>query len=221
VIPFHGAATFTIRGGRQELLFGAQRLVGPSDWSNIRRTFQGVSGIAAVGNWSLVPFWTELVVVRPQSFDEASPGNKLYGVYATRAATGAADSELYWLDVDNAVASFNGTSGRERRHTVGGRLSRAAAAARTDFDVEAAAQFGTVGANQIRASMVSLNGGYTFALRLEPRTFVTMDFASGDESARSTSSIRPTTPTSATRTTWDARTSSRRAAAWACGRLPI
>jgi hypothetical protein len=183
MLPLHGGATFTLRGGRQELLFGAQRLVGPSDWSNVRRTFQGVSGIVDAGHWSVTPFWTELVVVRPHAFDEASPGHKLYGVYASRADTGTAASELYWLGVDNASASFNGTSGRERRQTIGGRVSRAATSARADFDVEAAGQFGTVGADRIRASMLSLNGGYTFAARLKPRAFATMDFASGDGQA--------------------------------------
>ena len=34
-----GGATVTLRGGRQDLLFGAQRLIGPLDWSNTRRTF--------------------------------------------------------------------------------------------------------------------------------------------------------------------------------------
>ena len=180
VIPLGAAATLTLRGGRQELLFGAQRLIGPSDWSNVRRTFQGVSGIVRAGSWAVTPFWTELVVVRQHAFDEASPGNKVYGVYASRAVTGAVTPELYWLGVDNAAASFNGTSGRERRQTVGGRLSRSSATARTDFDVEAAAQFGTLGTNDIRAWMVTLNGGYTFDSRLKPRLFVTGDFASGD-----------------------------------------
>ncbi len=180
MVPLRGKATFALRGGRQELLFGAQRLVGPSDYSNVRRTFQGVSGILATGSWSVTPFWTELVVVRPHAFDnQASPGHKLYGVYASRADTDAVTSDMYWLAVDNATATFNGRSGRERRHTAGGRLSRAAAKARADFEVEAAAQFGTLGASQIRAGMLSLNGGYTLASRLTPRFFATMDFASG------------------------------------------
>jgi hypothetical protein len=179
-VPLRGKATFTLRGGRQELLFGAQRLVGPSDFSNVRRTFQGVSGILDTGSWSVTPFWTELVVVRPHGFDnEASPGNKLYGVYASRADTDGVASDVYWLAVDNAIATFNGTSGREGRHTVGGRLLRAAGKARADFEVEAAAQFGTLGASQIRAGMFSLNGGYTLASSLKPRFFATMDFASG------------------------------------------
>jgi hypothetical protein len=180
MIPVGRAATFTLRGGRQELLFGAQRLVGPSDWTNVRRTFQGVSGILRADSWTVTPFWAQLVVVQPHAFDEASSGNRLYGAYASRAVTGAATTDLYWLGADNNTASFNGTSGRERRQTVGGRFLLPSAPARADVEIEAAGQFGTLGGNDIRASMVSLNGGYTFESRVRPRLFATMDYASGD-----------------------------------------
>ena len=33
-----------VRVGRQELLFGSQRLISPLEWGNTRRTFQGVRG---------------------------------------------------------------------------------------------------------------------------------------------------------------------------------
>jgi hypothetical protein len=190
VVPFGAKATLTVRGGRQELLFGAQRLVGPSDFTNVRRTFQGVSGIVRAGSWEATPFWTELVVFQPHEFGDGNPGNKLYGVYASGPAAAGMACDLYWLGADNEQASFNGTSGREHRQTVGGRLSRNSAANRSSFDVaaagefgfevEAAGQFGTVGGSDIRASMFSLNGGYMFAAPLQPRLFVTMDFASGD-----------------------------------------
>jgi hypothetical protein len=191
VIPLGAKATFTVRGGRQELLFGVQRLVGPSDYTNPRRTFQGVSGIVRSGSWTVTPFWSELVVFQPHAFGEASPGHKLYGVYASReAAAGATAGELYWLGADNDGASFNGTSGRERRQTVGGRLAHNSIPNRASFEVqvaggfgfevEAAGQFGTLGAEDIRASMFSVNGGYKFDARLKPHLFATMDFASGD-----------------------------------------
>ena len=128
VIPLGDPATLTVRGGRQELLFGVQRLVGPSDWTNVRRTFQGVSGIVDAGGWRITPMWAELVVVDPHKFDEAAPGNKLYGVYASGAATKTVTADVYWLGVDNASTTFNGTSGRERRQTIGGRLWRGRAA---------------------------------------------------------------------------------------------
>ena len=201
VIPLGDPAALTLRGGRQELLFGVQRLVGPSDWTNVRRTFQGVSGIVDAGGWRITPMWAELVVVDPHKFDEATPDNKLYGVYASGAATKAVTADLYWLGVDNRSTTFNGTSGRERRQTIGGRLWRGRAAltapeprstrqppvhespgsAGTDFDLEAAVQFGTLGGEDIRAWMITANAGHSFASRLDPRPFVTMDFASGDD----------------------------------------
>jgi hypothetical protein len=103
---------------------------------------------------------------------------------------------VYWLGVDNDGASFNGTSGRERRQTLGGRLARNTAqsgaafavesAGQVAFEVEAAGQFGTLGTDDIRASMLSLNGGYMFNARLKPSLVVTMDFASGDGDAGGT-----------------------------------
>ena len=44
-MPLSGDTALTFRPGRQELLFGKQRLVSPLDWTNTRRTFQGGSAI--------------------------------------------------------------------------------------------------------------------------------------------------------------------------------
>src|SRR5262249_53476348 len=37
----NGNGKLTFRGGRQELLYGSERLVSPLDWANTRRTFEG------------------------------------------------------------------------------------------------------------------------------------------------------------------------------------
>lgn len=75
------------------------------------------------------------------------------------AATDRATVDLYWLGADNAFVIFNGTSGHERRQTVGGRLWRNAHVNTVDFDV--AGQFGSLGAESVRAWMISANAGYT------------------------------------------------------------
>ena len=36
-----------LRVGRQELLYGSQRLISTLDWVNTRRTFQGIKGFLA------------------------------------------------------------------------------------------------------------------------------------------------------------------------------
>jgi alginate export protein len=191
VVPLGGPATVAVRGGRQELLFGAQRLVGPSDWTNVRRTFQGGSAIIHAGGWSVTPMWNELVMFKQHGLSEATADHKLYGAYASGEATGTVKADLYWLGVDNASAKFNQTSGHEKRQTIGGRLWRRAPSPHQasthehlpglDFDLEAAGQFGTLGGEDIRAWMISANGGYTFESRLSPRPFVTFDYASGDD----------------------------------------
>ncbi len=57
-VPLADNTKFTVRVGRQELLFGEQRLVSPLPWGNSLRTFEGVSGELKVGTWKVTGFWT-------------------------------------------------------------------------------------------------------------------------------------------------------------------
>jgi len=41
MIPLGQQASVTLRGGRQELIFGSQRLVGPGDFTQVPRAFEG------------------------------------------------------------------------------------------------------------------------------------------------------------------------------------
>src|SRR4029453_18878596 len=41
MIPLGDLASVTLRGGRQELIFGSQRLVGPGDFTQVPHTFDG------------------------------------------------------------------------------------------------------------------------------------------------------------------------------------
>ncbi len=184
MIPLGDKASVTLRGGRQELLFGAQRLVGPSDYTNVRRTFDGAGGIIRASDWTVTPFWAQLVIVDKYSFNESTSNNQLFGVYGTGPLHFLPiNLDLYWLDVDNATASFNGTTGRERRHTLGGRIWGKIGATGLDFDVEGAAQFGTVGSQDILASMFTAILGYSFQITgLSPRVYIEFDYASGDGS---------------------------------------
>jgi Alginate export len=182
MIPLGDQASVTLRGGRQELLFGAQRLVGPSDFTNVRRTFDGGAGIVRVGDWTITPLWMELLVVQKYRFSESSADQKLYGIYGTGPAhLLPVNLDLYWLGVNNAGVTFNGTSGREQRQTRGGRVWGDIGETGLDFEVEGAAQFGTVGDADIAAGMFTANVRYTLAApRLSPRVYLEFDYASGD-----------------------------------------
>ena len=63
MIPFSKEANVTLRGGRQELLFGSQRLVGPGDFTQVPHTFDGAQAIGQIGGWTVTPFWTQAVIV--------------------------------------------------------------------------------------------------------------------------------------------------------------
>src|SRR5258708_7240669 len=175
----------TLRAGRLEMAYGRERLVSALDWANTKRSFDGVTAGYATRNGSVTAFWTRPVVVRPYQADRRDSTTTLFGVYGTlqppRMATGA---NVYWLGQqrDSGAFVWNGTVGREMRHTVGVRLwgpthGRSA----VDLESEAAIQFGHIGGNTIRASMFTGQAGYTFqGLKRTPRVYVNFDYASGD-----------------------------------------
>lgn len=176
-----------LRGGRMELAFGRERLVSALDWANTKRSFDGVSAGYAAPGAAVTAFWARPVVVRPYQIDRADASTSLFGVYSTvlrpRLALGA---DVYWLGQtrDSGTTAWNGTVGREIRHTLGVRLwgpTRGESA--VDLEGEAALQLGSVGGNSIRASMFAGQAGYTFRRQKRtPRVYVNVDYASGDAS---------------------------------------
>ncbi len=183
MIPFAKEASVTLRGGRQELIFGSQRLVGPGDFTQVPRAFEGGAAIAQIARWTITPFWTQVVVVDKYRFNKSTSDLELFGVFGTGPLHVLPVSlDLYWLDADNRSATFNGTTGRERRHTLGGRVWGKIGATGLDFEVEGADQFGAVGRGDIAASMFTTVLGYTLPIpRLSPRVYLEFDYASGDD----------------------------------------
>ncbi|MDP6438029.1 MAG: alginate export family protein [Candidatus Brocadiia bacterium] len=185
IFPLWRDGEFTFRAGRQELLFGKQRLVSPLDWANTRRTFDGVSGILKLEGWTVTGFWTRVVPVLKYNLNRNTSAREFFGLYAAghvpRTKTGL---NLYWLGVSNKAATFNGTTGREERHTVGARVWGKIPRTRFDYDIEGAYQFGEVGSADIGAFMVASELGYTWPdTAMAPRAYVGFDYASGDDSA--------------------------------------
>lgn len=182
VLPLGDQASVTLRGGRQELMFGSQRLVGPGDFSQVPRTFEGGMGIIRVADWTVTSFWAQPVVVDKYRFNKSTSDQRFFGVFGTGPVhVLPVNLDLYWLSADNAAATFNGTPGRERRHTFGGRTWGKIGRTGLDFEVEGAAQVGTVGRGDVAASMFTTVVGYTLPVpRMSPRVYAEFDYASGD-----------------------------------------
>jgi hypothetical protein len=183
MIPLGEQATVTLRGGRQELIFGAQRLVGVSDFTNaFPRTWDGGRGIIRIGDWTISPFWAQLVVVDKYKLDKSTSDTKLFGIYGTGSLPFVpVNLDVYWLSADNAGVTINATSGRERRQTLGARTWGKVGQTGLDFEIEGAGQFGTVGRGDVAAGMFTAVVGYTLPVPgLDARVYAEFDYASGD-----------------------------------------
>lgn len=99
--------TTTIRVGRQELLYGAQRLVSPLDWANTRRTFEGANLLYRDGNWAIDSFYTMLVPVQVREFDEGDDDIEFFGSYAVYSGFENFTVDFYYLGYDNGQAFNN------------------------------------------------------------------------------------------------------------------
>lgn len=83
MIPVGDGGSVTLRGGRHQLLFGSQRLVGPGDFGQVSRTFDGRAASVRIADWTIAPFWAEPVITEKYRFNESSANRKLFGVFGT------------------------------------------------------------------------------------------------------------------------------------------
>src|SRR5260370_40667155 len=84
MIPLGDQASATVRGGRQELIFGSQRLVGPGDFTQVPRTFDGGAAFVKIADGTISPFWAEAVpIVQKYRFNESTSDHKLFGIFST------------------------------------------------------------------------------------------------------------------------------------------
>ena len=110
----------TARIGRQELLYGNQRLISPLDWGNTRRSFDGARLLYREGDWDVDAFYTFFVPVIPSQLDEPDYDQKFYGIYGAYNGFENFTIEPYYIGYDNEnpgmfTADFS-------LHTLGARI---------------------------------------------------------------------------------------------------
>jgi len=75
--------------GRQVLSFGDERVIGPSDWSNMGRSFDIARVDLNANGLQVAVFATSVIAARDGVIDHHIQGNNLYGVYALEQARSA------------------------------------------------------------------------------------------------------------------------------------
>lgn len=170
-------------GGRQVLQFGDERVIGPSDWLNVGRTFNDAR-LDLHHPGYVVSFFASSVVPGDNSYlHNALPGSNLYGAYGSFQNTVPnATFEPYVLwhvaPSSSALPETLGL-GRLSELTIGlhwkGDLPRNFA-----YDTEFEGQTGSLGARSIGTWAGYAALGKTFrSVTASPRVFVEGNYASG------------------------------------------
>jgi len=187
-----------LKAGRQELLYGEQRLIGIADWLNFGRTFDAVKLRYETTNFWVDAFASQPVVPDLHEFDVSDGDDRLCGLYASSwKLVRFQESQLYFLarntdehspsEVNDKPVQYPIVSPRDI-YTVGGRIkSLPRALGAWDYEGEAAYQFGRFKTSNSSPSLdqhayaLHAAAGYTwFSLWGAPRFGLEYNFASGD-----------------------------------------
>jgi hypothetical protein len=175
-----------VRGGRQELLLGSQRLISTLDWANTRRTFQGVRAFRRGEQWDADIFWVQPVIPDATSFDQADSEQNFAGAWLTHRAQKGRFLDLYYLyyGSGNTVTQFDIPRAPFDVHTLGSRWT-----GDKDgylWDAELAMQFGERASSDVMAGMATAGVGRHFKnVWATPTAWLYYDYASGDSDPNS------------------------------------
>ena len=186
-----------VRFGRQELLYGSQRLVSPLDWGNTRRNFEGFKLFHRGKTWDLDAWATHPVntaaghgplTVFDNGRDKADGSRYFSGAYVVYKGFDRSTLDGYWLW--DRESDFRGTAADVSRHTVGTRwqYNRPVQDGCSDVtriwhvDVEGGYQFGHDTNETVRAGFFTAGLGHTWkSLLWSPTLWLFYDWASGDD----------------------------------------
>ena len=170
-----------VRVGRQELLYGSQRLVSPVEFTNTRVNFQGVSAFSRGEKFDFDAFVVNPVIHTVDKFDSVDDKQVFAGSWLTYRPMKGQSAELYYLNLGNDNRTFTGQRGAKggfNVSTIGSRYSGAYDNFLWDF--EGMYQCGTYVNQNINAGATVAEAGYHFKdLPMSPQFWLGYDWASG------------------------------------------
>ena len=114
-----------VRFGRQEIAFGAGRLLAASEGSNVRRQFDGLRAGVRLGDVTYQAVATGLVQVRPGVFDDsASLDRAVFGIGAVQSTPSGDITAAYLIGARRPERVFGAPAAIQDRVTLGGRVVR-------------------------------------------------------------------------------------------------
>jgi hypothetical protein len=175
-----------VRGGRQELLYGSQRLIAPVEWSNTRRTFDGLKIFRQGAHWDIDAFWMQPVIPRAGAFDQADHKQNFSGLWTTRRREKGEFFDLYYLNYSNSNSLVQ--AGIDRAPTSVNTFGTRLAGNESGFlwDFETMLQVGEKVDRDLVAAAATAGIGYTWQESTwSPTLWTYYDYASGDSDPNS------------------------------------
>jgi hypothetical protein len=169
--------------GRQVLRFGDERVIGPSEWVNVGRTFDVVRVDVHHPGYE-VSFFASSVVPGSNTFlHRAIPGNNFFGVYGSFkniVPKGTFEPYVLWrVAPPNPGLSEEVGHGHLNEVTIGLHW-KGTLPANFDYDTEFDGQRGSLGTYSISAWAGYASVGRTFSnVTAAPRVFIEGNYASG------------------------------------------
>jgi hypothetical protein len=171
-----GGHPVQIRGGRQELVLGSQRLISSPDFSNTLRTYDGVRGFWHSTSWDVNLFWLRPVTPNRARFDSSDSQRVFSGAFATHRPNSSTLIDVYLLNLNDTRLATKGDT-----TTLGARFA-GDVKKQLLYDFEAAHQTGDTGGRTLSAQMATAGLGWHFAKLPWNMSFWSYyDYASGTQ----------------------------------------
>jgi hypothetical protein len=180
--PLRKQRHLILRVGRQEMLYGTQRLVSVKEGLNNRQSFDAVKLMYGDTTMRVDAFFSEPVRPVYGIFnDKVNKHAKFWGSYVVVNDIPILQNvDLYYLGLSKSESMFDDGTGKELRHSVGTRIWMNSA--RWYYDFEGLYQWGKFGPGRISAWTVSSNSTYIFrALKRNPQINLKAEIISGDK----------------------------------------
>jgi len=182
MLPIAKQQQLTMRVGRQEFLYGSQRLVAVRDGPNNRQSFDAAKLMYTNKQFKADIFFSHYVLSRRGIFDDGFNKNtKFWGGYIVINKIPVLQNiDIYYLGLYKAAATFDDGKGKELRHSIGSRIWKRAG--NWQYDFEGLYQWGTFERNDISAWTLSSNMSYRFSsLKFKPQIGLKTELISGDK----------------------------------------
>ncbi|MFQ5651048.1 MAG: alginate export family protein [bacterium] len=168
--------------GRQEMVYGSQRLIGAVGWSNVGRSFDGIK--VTFGTTSTFDLLSMIINESNTQFGGPSMGQdnsdfRFLGAYYKHRKKRDYTLDVYGFFESNVRETVPGKNDLGR--VTLGSYNKGSLSSDLDFESEVALQFGKRRGQDVSAFMLTGSVGYTFQTGRKPHVRLGFDYLSGME----------------------------------------